>query len=68
MKLYFVTGKNVFGYVEFGGHWLANNPQHAITLAIAAIANNPHHTVAVSDLTFKARRSKANPAEMAMNA
>lgn len=65
MPLYFVTAKRGWETV-FGGHWLADNPKHAIALAKASIDANPQMS-RDDTMIFSARKSKADPASMASN-
>lgn len=75
MQLYFVKAVLANGDCVFGGHWLADSAADARTIGAAAYEAG----FAVSEkyglpapaaralVTFEAKRSKADPAAMAMN-
>lgn len=67
MTLYFVKATRGGWDTVFGGHWLADSPKHAIALAQADIDANPHMS-RDDGMVFSAKRSKANPDAMALNA
>lgn len=66
MYLYFVKAVRGGWDTVFAGHWLADSPKHAIELAQADIDANPHMS-RDAGVVFSAKRSKADPASMAVN-
>ncbi len=68
MPLYLVKGLDAAGLCQCAGHYIAETPAGAIALFDAAQRTNPHTAIETYNrLRLVASRSKANPANMAIN-
>lgn len=66
MNLYFVRAEQGIG-VEWACHLLAESSKAAIELAKMEMDTNPHSQLQSKNYGWRARKSPADPAKMAVN-